>query len=257
MLPAGLSWRRLFTAVGFVIAAVGSISLPADLDVWADHLSDIWSMARDNPLSAAAILLGVGMVLGANWDKIESYLGERKRWKSDVDLDDELHKWFREVNYALQDLPAIGASFNFSATAPRTDRPVTVLKPLLESALYLTGIIRNDDQIAVIEKMSELEVADVKADLGLEMIRLPVPISIVAEELTSAGVVVVQHAMLLTDSLTKSSFMERVVRVSSAILLVQIVIHKHVSAYQRRMGLAPTPVPQSNVDTVESRPEPA
>jgi len=249
---------RLINLGGAVVAIIGLITLPNDLDTWRQRLEDAWDMASSNPLSAFAILFGLALMAYANRESLLRVVRGGRRWQSDKELGDEIHGWLRQFGCQLQDNPGKGVSFNFAATDRNTNRPVNVAKVIGEPGLLLTGkVIFDVSHVSVARDMTEDEMENLRGDLGLEMARSPLPISFNATNVIEEGVTV-QHPMLINESMTQSQFMERFGRVSAAMMLVTVLMRRHIRMAQKRMGVAPeqlTPVPKSTPDMEESPPQ--
>ncbi len=249
--------RRVVTVVTIITGAISAIVLPDDLGRSWERIRSVGEMAGDNPIAAAALAVSIAVFLWANSEPIQRFLGGR-RWHTDQELGDELHGWLRESGYQLQDLPSTGAAFNFSATGPNTSRPVNVSKAPNAPGFLLTGIIMVDAaHTDAVKEMTDDEMEDLRGDLGVELARSPLPLSFSGLDLLGQGFLV-QHPMLATDTLTKSAFMERVVRVSAAMMLTQILMRRHIRRVQQRLGVAPTKlttVPKSSPDMEDFRTE--
>ena len=203
---------------GAMIAFIGIISLPADLHTWWNRLQDVAGMLGDNPVSGVAVLVGILLLCVGYREELTRLLRGGRRWRNDEDLGNEIHGWLRHNNYQLQDMPMDEAttSFNFTAIGPKTNRPVSITKlkhkpGSLRGILLTVGIAIDESHADVVKSMTDDDMEDLSGDLGLELGRFPLPISFNGEDLLNQGIVI-QHPMLVSESMTQSQFMERVVR---------------------------------------------
>lgn len=246
------------TKLSGVGGAVITIAGFASFQTWRDRLGDIGWAIHDNKVATAIVVFGILIILLGQWNAIRAFIFGTKRWPTDKDLGDEIHDWLRESGYTLQEhLGESHLSFNFAGTMPNTNRPVNVAKPVGMNAILLTvRVVLDDDQIAIAKTMKEDEMEDMMGDMALEVARSPMAISIDGTDPIGSGITL-QHPRAVSDTMTKSQFMEWNVRMSLAAMLLQIVLRRHIRRAKQRLGDSPpivTPVLLSVADTEGSRP---
>ena len=224
--------KRILGLVGTVIATIGAVTLPEDLGTWEHRLNQLGKIAGGNPLSVFAIVVGLALLVYANWNSLARFFG-RRRWRTDEDLGNELHDWLRRAQYQLQEIgPSdlavnVKLVFGFVATDPLGNRPVTVLRVDGTPGILLQSRVQPTDESnhrKVIEGMTSAQKSELTEDLGIELTRFG--LGFYAEDILEG--VVISHGLIPNDSLTPWQFMEQVGRVSRAILLVQSIVSRHV-----------------------------
>ena len=231
--------KKLLGVAGTLASIIGAITLPDDVGTWGNRIAYIWDMVKDNPISGFAIVVGLVLLAWANWDMISRVIGA-KRWRSDVELGNEIHGWLRLAQYRLQELtmqdirvpPDTNLAFGFVSTEPLSHRPVAILKivgapGILLQARVVPSDIQNHRQI--IENMTDSQRADMFEDIGLEVARFGVGLAVgfATASLLAEGIVI-SHGVIPSDSMSQHQFMTHVGLVSRATLVVQLVISRHV-----------------------------
>ena len=210
-----------------MISTIGVITLPDDLGNWGERVTDVWIMFKDNPVSGGALVVGLVLVVMANWEKVSRLLGG-KRWRSDEELGNELHGWLRRAQYGLQDVtpsPEVNFTFGFAATDP-AGRPVTVIKLEREPAVQLQArVIPSPEHEPIIQGMTADQRNALLEDVGLELAKSGLGFD--ARDLSGTGIAIV-GGFIPNPTLTEGQFISQVDRVSRATLVVQVIVSKHI-----------------------------
>jgi len=243
--------NQCFKVGGAVIGLIGLVTLPEDINTWWARLQDVGGMFEGNPLAGGALAVGIILVALGYRDELRRRLSGSRRWRSDKELEDELSTWLRESGFSVQYQPTLpGVSFRLTATS--VERPVTIVRPVESPGIRLGTIVKpNPPHSTVIAAMDDDQSSSLKEDLGIELARFGLGFSL--EDILGQGILF-DYPIVVSDTLTKYQFIDRVNFVGRAILLVQLIVTKHVREAEQRQGTAPaqlTPVPQSSSDTIK------
>jgi len=242
--------NQCFKVAGAVIAFVGLVTLPEDINTWWGRLQDVGGMFESNPLAGGALAFGIILLAWGYRDELRRRVSGSKRWRSEKELEDELSTWLRDAGYSVEYQPTVpGVSFALTATS--VDRPVGIVRPVGSPGILLQNVVKpGPPHDTVIGAMDDDQSSSLKEDLGIELARFGLGFNV--EDILGQGIRL-DYLLVITDTLTQYQFIDRVYFVGRAILLVQLILIKHVREAQRQ-GTAPvqlTPVPQSSPDTAE------
>jgi hypothetical protein len=243
--------NQWFRVGGAVMAFVGLVTLPEDINTWWARLQDVGGMFEGNPLAGGALAFGIILVALGYRDELRRRLSGSKRWRSDKEFEDELTAWLRDSGFSVQQQPTMpGVSFTLTATS--VERPVTIVRLAKSPGIILQTVVKpSPPHDTVIGAMDDDQSSSLKEDLGIELARFGLGFSL--EDILGQGILLV-HPLVVSDTLTQYQFIERVNFVARAILLVQVIVTKHVREAEQRQGTAPaqlTPVPQSSSDRAD------
>jgi len=243
--------NQWFKVGGAVIAFVGLVTLPEDINTWWGRLQDVGNMFKGNPFAGVALAFGIILFVWGYRDELRRRLGGAKRWRSEKDLEDELSTWLRDSGFSVQQQPTI-PGLSFALTAASMERPVTILRLVNSPGIRLQSVVKpSPPHDAVIGAMDDAQSSSLKEDLAIELARFGLGFSL--EDILGQGILF-DYPIIVSDTLTQYQFIDRVNFVGRAILLVQVIVNKHVREAQQRQGMAPaqlTPVPQSSPDTAD------
>lgn len=228
--------QRIFYWSGLAISVIGLVTLPQDLDSWIDIGGDLVEMVKANPLSGLAVPIGISLLVAANWQALKKFSLTQKRWETEAEMGEEIHKWVREAHYQLLDLTpqdvVLGQSesltFGFLAKEPKTGRTVAILKVSPEPGIRLQGRLIPTDAAnhrPTIERMTDEQKNAMLEDIGLELARTGLGFD--AQDLLGIGITIA-HGIIPNESMTSFQFIEHVSRVERAMFVVQMLVGRHV-----------------------------
>ncbi|MDO8750545.1 MAG: DUF2299 family protein [Dehalococcoidia bacterium] len=230
--------KRLLSVAGTVISIISIVTLPDDAGAWWGRITAIWDMTKGNPVSSVALIVGLALLAWAHWNRIGRLFGV-KRWPTDADLGKDLYKWlqdsgFQMVEPALQDRPP-KTIFYFVGIEPLSNRPINVIKIEGEPGVRLqSAVVLDEGQKGFFRSQSLERQQAIIGNVGLELARINV--SFDGLDIPTHGIQVIS-GFIPHDRMTSFWFMERVILVSRAVMLTQIVLSRDLPPVTQRLAL--------------------